>query len=286
MAFSYSGASIPAEHWHPPALAKLCKDSTFRDWPGLDTFTWVEKWGNEALAARCAAHPELCRPLDRYETFTLCHRSVVAFDLQAYAVMAYGRGNMGKGRRYNHLLEASMQHLVPLLEELPSLTRAEAYERFRKLKSRGLLRGIGPSFFTKFMYFFGCRGAYILDQWLAKGVLALRACNWPADARDDAEFELADGIGIRLTGQNKRHSISQFVSGLDYDFFCRELGALAEILGLPNGAEAECVLFTHEEWLEHLHDLDWTTPTVRENRRKAALASARSAVLAAHHKHA
>ncbi|VWC22244.1 hypothetical protein BLA13014_05784 [Burkholderia aenigmatica] len=271
MASLHSDAGIPANHWHQVTLGMLIAQEDPRAWRGYSTEAWARSWGNHELAARCAAHPELRRKLRRDETWTMCHDAVIDPDLLVYAVLAYGGANMGPGGRNNWRVAESMPNLLPLLAELPTLTRAEAYERFRHLRRRRLLRGIGPSFFTKIMYFFGCKGAYILDQWLAKSILALRAQNWRAGACAEPVFELIDGNGIRLSfGQGE--GIRDSVSGFDYDFFCRELEALTEKLGLPDGAEVERWVFSspQSDWRLFLNTLDWTSPGTHKKRRDAA----------------
>lgn len=261
MASLYSDAGNRALHWHQAALARLIAQSNPRGWLGYSTEAWALNWKNEALAARCSAHPELLLKLDRYETRAFCHRAEIDLDLRFYAALAYGGANVGRGRNNNWRVAASLPNLLPLLEELPTLTRAEAYERFRKLRSLGLLRGIGPSYFTKVMFFFGCPGAYILDQWLAKAILALRAKNWRIDAGGEFVFELVDGNGIRLIYPSTK-GVHDSVSGLDYESFCLELEALAEKLRLSNGGEVERWLFSahRSTWRQFLTSLDWTSP--------------------------
>lgn len=277
MAFLNYGTNIPAQHWHPTTLALLREQADPSNWIGFSTEAWARSWSNEALAMRCAAHPELCRALDRYETWEFCHRSDLELDLRAYAAMAYGGANVGKGVANNWRLAESMPNLLPLLDALPTLTREDAYERFRELRRRHLLRGIGPSFFTKLMYFFGCPGAYILDQWLAKSILALRAINRRLDSAGIQVFELADGNGIRLSHGGK--GIRDSVSGLDYEFYCRELEVLAEILGLRDGAEVERWLFSApgSPWRQYLAGVDWTSSGSRKKARQAAGTSFRIA---------
>lgn len=271
MASLYSDVGISTDHWHHATLNTLIAQDEPRAWQGYSTEVWARSWGNHTLVCRCAAHPELRRTLGREETWTVCHNESIDPDLRAYAVLAYGGANMGPGGENNRRFVQSMPNLLPLLHELPTLSRAEAYERFRQLRSRRLLRGIGPSFFTKIMYFFGCKGSYILDQWLAKSVLALRARNWCASAEGGAVFELIDGNGIRLSF-GRGEGIRDSVRGLDYDFFCRELEALTEKLGLPDGAEVERWAFStpQSDWRRFLSTLDWTSPGTHKKRRAAA----------------
>lgn len=55
-------------------------------------------------------------------------------------------------------------------------TRSESYEQFRKLRSEGKLKGMGPAYFTKLIYFLMPKGnaerptGYILDQWVGSSV--------------------------------------------------------------------------------------------------------------------
>jgi hypothetical protein len=62
------------------------------------------------------------------------------------------------------------------------------------------------------------------------------------------------------------------VSGLDYDFFCRDLEALPKKLGLPDGTEVERWVFSspQSDWRLFLNTLDWTSPGTHKKRRDTA----------------
>lgn len=96
------------------------------------------------------------------------------------------------------------------LEQLRSggLSRAEAYDLF----AEDPIPGLGPSYFTKLLYFFqpGEVDRFIMDQWTGKAInllTGLQVVRMYGDAPND-----------RNTGEN-------------YDWFCRVIEVIAKQLG-------------------------------------------------------
>jgi hypothetical protein len=172
------------------------------------------------------------------------------------AVMAWGRSN-SRNPQNNRNLWASIVNIAPLLKRLPELTREQAFADFQRLVACGALQGMRASFFTKLMFFFGCPNAYILDQWMAKAMLALRAANWRATADGSATFVRTADNFVRLGYGGT--SIALTMSGDDYESYCLSVEALIGPLGRIDGADVECWLFSDptSEWRRFLKRLDW-----------------------------
>jgi hypothetical protein len=170
--------------------------------------------------------------------------------------MAWGRSNP-RSPRNNRNLWASIPNFEPLLTRLPQLSRKQLFSEFRHLVATRSVRGMRASFFTKLMFFFGCSGAYILDQWMAKNVLALLATNWHTGTGTTPTFTLAHDNFIRLGPGGT--SIHVAMSGDDYENYCLALEALVEPLGRLDGADVERWLFAEpkSEWRNYLKTLDW-----------------------------
>lgn len=95
------------------------------------------------------------------------------------------------------------------------LTRQEAYDLF----ADDPIPGLGPSYFTKLLYFFqpGTLDRFIMDQWTGKAINLL--------AGHQVVRMYGDAPNDRNTGQN-------------YDIFCRVVEAIAARLGCtPDEAE-------------------------------------------------
>lgn len=56
---------------------------------------------------------------------------------------------------------------LELLRGMPSVS---AYEEFYKQKKTGAMRGVGPAYYTKLIFFFGDQTGLIMDQWTARSI--------------------------------------------------------------------------------------------------------------------
>jgi hypothetical protein len=90
-----------------------------------------------------------------------------------------------------------------------NLTRAQAYDLFRD-KNKNAVKGLGPSYFTKLLYFFSpTPDFYIMDQWTGKSV------------------RLLTGKRIVLMHKNKKASPTSENTGKNYRKFCEVVDSLA-----------------------------------------------------------
>ncbi len=105
------------------------------------------------------------------------------------------------------------QHLQKL--RTGNLNRCEAYNLFR---GEGEVKGLGPSYFTKLLFFFSpADDFWIMDQWTGKSINLLTGKN------------VVRFSGSSPSGQNK---------GGNYQAYCEEIDALATLLN-TNGNEIE-----------------------------------------------
>lgn len=148
--------------------------------------------------------------------------------LHAYlCVMAWGlqgRGpNAGKNARM--VWEGGKDDIKKILERLEKydFQRADAYELFKN-KNSNKIPGLGAAYFTKLLYFFGVKGAYIMDQWTTKSVSLL--------VKDT----------VVKHGKNGHPYVSN--SGKNYDKFCSVIDELAKKSGkVISGEKVEQKLF-------------------------------------------
>lgn len=114
-----------------------------------------------------------------------------------------------------------------------NLTRSEAYNLFSK---GGKVKGLGPSYFTKLLFFFSpADNFWIMDQWTGKSINLLTG-----------------EMVVRFAGS----SPSDRNKGGNYQAYCEEVDALAKLLS-TNGNEIEQRLMSKGKpnpwpWRKHL----------------------------------
>lgn len=145
--------------------------------------------------------------------------------LMAYlVVMAWGAQGRGPGGR-RHVQQAweNQEKLHENLTKIKNgkLTREEEYDLFT---NGGEITGLGPSYFTKLLYFFSPNSTrYIMDQWTTKPIILLTGKNI-----------------IRHSNQGPtRHN-----SGKNYELFCRVIEDLVNIIRAKSGDDVEQRLFS------------------------------------------
>ena len=103
----------------------------------------------------------------------------------------------------------------------------EAYRQFYVLTTEGNLRGMGPAFFTKLIFFLGQKPnspdkGYIMDQWTARSMNMLKC-------PDYIKFG-------KYVGKRNDETI--------YRKFCEDLEVLTKCMGMQNPEETEQLLFS------------------------------------------
>jgi len=160
--------------------------------------------------------------LDRNAVRAICRdpRQNVLFGY--VCAMAWGGQGDGNGRRNPINAWAHAQVIAVRLTALRmgGLTRSEAYNLFC---NGGEIPGLGPSFFTKLLYFFSPTPSFfIMDQWTAKSVNLLTGTRV-----------------VRMYGS----SPTRDNTGGNYQAFCEEVDLMAGLIGCA-GQEAEERLFS------------------------------------------
>jgi len=178
-----------------------------------------------------------CSVLDRKEVRAICtDRSRNA--LFGYAcAMAWGGQGGGVTQRY---AKAAWRERVRLEQHLlrlrnGGLNRKAAYDLFC---DDGEIWGLGPSFFTKLLYFFSPEPSfYIMDQWTAKSINLLTG---------------RQIVKLSNTSPTRENT------GSEYNTFCDEVDAIAARIGCT-GHEAEERMFSRGgqkqgDWRKHVRE--------------------------------
>jgi hypothetical protein len=154
-------------------------------------------------------------PLDRATVRQIC-RDTNKPVLFGYAcAMAWGGQGLGPTRLHAQSAWAAHADLKPILELLRTqpLNRVQAYELFLH---GARIPGLGPSFWTKLLFFFAERAdLYVMDQWVAKSVNL-------------------------LVGDCPPRNTPSAV----YNTYCEEIDRIAKHLGL-SGSQAEEKMMSH-----------------------------------------
>tara|TARA_E500000318_G_scaffold61020_1_gene56619 strand:- start:2760 stop:3527 length:768 start_codon:yes stop_codon:yes gene_type:complete len=105
----------------------------------------------------------------RSEVFNLSSNDDISTPTVCAAILAWG----GMYMTYHEDLFRKNTEWLGIAENIRKATinRAQAYEKLRTQRLEGSLKGLGPAFFTKLIYFltkrdhYGVKQGYIMDQW-------------------------------------------------------------------------------------------------------------------------
>ena len=176
-------------------------------------------------------------PLNRADVRAICQDSD-KLALVGYAC-AMAWGGQGSGPGGSKSVATAWADRAKLADQLTrlrvgGLSRSRAYDLFC---GAGEVKGLGPSYFTKLLYFFSpALDFYIMDQWTAKSINLLTGVH---------VVRVYDSSPTR---ENK---------GGNYQAFCEEVDHLAALLG-QTGDQIEQRLFSdggrrRAPWRAHVH---------------------------------
>ena len=168
----------------------------------------------------------------RSEIFELAADPNVSIATVCVAAMAWGGMNLGNWRLLWGQRDTQWLNVAECIRD-GNLTREQAYERLKLLKKNEKLKGMGPAFFTKLIYFLTPRDkskrqtAYIMDQWAASSVNVLTGWNMvrmdmtpklPIWTRKSSMSEMALSVSFTVSDEN---------TAVDYEAFCSAVDQLA-----------------------------------------------------------
>lgn len=111
------------------------------------------------------------KKFSRSELQDFCADQSISHEAAAVACMAWGGMNKKNGKDW----WADRTRWTPLVSKLrnENLSREDAYRLFFDAR----IKGIGPAFYTKLIYFLRSKtNGYIMDQWTSKSVALLIKC--------------------------------------------------------------------------------------------------------------
>ena len=187
-----------------------------------------KRWKPFADGLYCEVSSDLPEgKLKRDYIFTLAETENVNIATVCAAIMAWG--NM----HYNHrnlLFNPKNEDWLSIASDIRcgGLNRAKAYDSFAKLRELREMKGAGPAYFTKLIYFLMPRSStatkfgYIMDQWAGCSINLLTG----------SEIVLMDAqktwkLNNRGFSETYLFTASDKNSGANYEKFCKKVESLA-----------------------------------------------------------
>jgi hypothetical protein len=163
----------------------------------------------------------------RSEIFALAADDRIGTPTVCAAVFAWGGMNMTYHKELFNQADAKWLVVVDQLRHA-ECSRQQAYDHLRGIRANGALKGLGPAFYTKLIYFLTRRDredvhqGYIMDQWAACSINLLVGkpivhLNCSMTAAKDRKPTTYDFI------------VSDLNSGLQYEAFCVAMDALVAL---------------------------------------------------------
>lgn len=184
-------------------------------WAGGNILEFASYISGKGITINLSDYPNV--KLDRKSLFELVSDRTNNTFKCCIAILAWG------GMNREHAVSAlsswnEWEHIATKIRN-GELTRREAYKAFYQLRKSKKLKGLGPAYFTKIIYFLSKeenRG-YIMDQWTARSVNLLLETK---------------AIGLtKITAKSKK--VSFFVTDkntdLIYENFCQFVEQLAQL---------------------------------------------------------
>lgn len=202
------------------ALAVLADCNDQHSWRGRPVASWVRAVGCDQSAAITSLEDE---NLDRKQLADFCCSSAHS-DLDLFlAISAWGGMKVRHARSALEQQQTLLHDMRVLRTQVP--TRRDAYNIFYSARANGRLKGVGPAYYTKLIFFVRPDLAgYIMDQWTARSVNVL-----------------AGQSVIRLGREN---NVLDSNTADDYEVFCKIVESLASKLNIPPDV-CEMKLFSH-----------------------------------------
>lgn len=136
-------------------------------------------------------------------------------------ILAWGEMSVKNAR---HALPAWEQWKRPCMDLIRGLSATDAYDQFYRLQHDRAMKGIGPAYYTKLIYFLGNGDGLIMDQWTGRSMNLLFAPfikinkDWKSadrgyvDKRNDMHVYGRYIEGVRLLSANLSEATGTVIS--------------------------------------------------------------------------
>ena len=170
------------------------------------------------------------RSVSRQEVFDLAGNAAANTTTVCAAAMAWGGMNMGFSKPFFALAGEGWLAVADRIRN-EGMDRKAAYEALNQLRHDGKLKGAGPAFFTKLIYFLtpqdqaGKAQPYIMDQWAGCSLNVLVG-------KELVKMNVSRSWAIGKGAPEASFHVSDVNDGADYEAFCDHMEALRKNLKL------------------------------------------------------
>lgn len=191
---------------------------------------WIHKKSNNDLLAN--ALPLMSKhAISREDIYKIVSNNQIETIACVTAILAWG----GMRRDSGITALSTLNSWLPICDEIRNgkLSRTEAYDRFMSIRLNNHMKGMGPAFFTKLIFFLmhsQKNQGYIMDQWTATSVNLL-----------------SESCLVKLNKIKTKKSYFEIVNdkntSQDYENFCKFIEAIASNLK-RSPIEVELAMFS------------------------------------------
>lgn len=168
--------------FNPTSLDKLkaCRDEIYKNfddcilenlWTGRSAVNWLSKlkpdWKLPGLTDTRINRNNLLKHIQSIKG----RNSLTNKDIHSLIVNIFAWGGMRQTGKAGYAALQTIQSYDDICEDLIyGLDAVTAYRKFFEAKEAKRMRGIGPAFYTKLIFFLGDQTGLIMDQWTARSV--------------------------------------------------------------------------------------------------------------------
>lgn len=211
---------------HLASLKKSVQDSRTDSWVGHDLKTFSAFVKRKARIKDEVALPKLSNNgrVSREDLFAMVLDETQKTRDCCIAILGWG------GIKYHHCVWAleTLPDWLPIVDDLRNskLDHKDAYAKFAEQRANKSLKGVGPAFFTKLIFFLGVKAeeekrGYIMDQWTARSANLL--------------------LGEKLIKLNSGRYVNDRNDSEIYAKFCEFIRELAIQLDVRPAEAEECI---------------------------------------------
>lgn len=165
--------------------------------------------------------------LSRKDLYEMVEKQDVPIDFLCLSILAWG------GIHKNNITRAfvASEEWLDIASKIRAgaYSREDAYSTFRKVRDAGSMKGIGPAYYTKLIYFLMPENkkprGYIMDQWVACSVNLLAGRNI---VLMDANYKWSRSKANELFFEASEFTVSDINTSQNYEEFCQFIEALGK----------------------------------------------------------
>jgi hypothetical protein len=134
-------------------------------------FSWIQHHKDVNYSPYLASRALPDQKVSRADLFAIVEDSNVDTLSCCISILAWG----GMNRKYGAEALSMYYNWIHVAEDIRKglLDRGQAYEKFASLREKSLIRGMGPAYFTKLIFFLSpntLQRGFIMDQWTSTSV--------------------------------------------------------------------------------------------------------------------